>query len=408
MTGGVVEVGPAWVCGQFEASPELICAAIEHVDDELGLLDDQVVSVRDVWNELMRTVIGGDEDAVVLVCPTWWSTARIDLVRTAAHTVVPDVSVHARGPLLADHATRDGTVVVEIAAELIVVVGPGPVTVVPILGGVAAVVDNVCCAVGRPTAVLIDAPAREGGAARLGEAIAGQLRGMGIAVSWADTDAALRAATSVQSREAVCAERPLPSHGLPAAAVAAGVVTAVAVVAGLAAMGDGQPAGTRLLVEGRISVEVPTDWPVRRITSGPGSARLQLVSPSNEQVALHLTQSIAASGVDLVATGESLRAALAAESSDVFIDFNPSDVRVGRPAVTYREVRGDRQVAWTVLADGRVRIAIGCQSPAARVDLVHQVCDRAVDSARATRSDSAEPNRRRPRRNRHSQQKGHP
>lgn len=408
MTGGVVEVGPARVRGSFEAAPELICAAIEHIDDELGLLDDQAVSVREVWNELMRTVIGADGVAVVLVCPTWWSTARIDLVRSAAHTVALDVSVHARGPLLADRAPVDGTVVVEIADELIAVVGGGPLTVVPILGDVEAVAGNVCCAVGRPTAVLIDAPDSVDGTVRLGDAIAEQLAASGVAVSWADPDAVFSAAASVHCRRAVRDERPTSVHGFRAAPVAAGVVTAVAVVAGLVVGGGKEPAATRLLVEGRISVEVPTDWPVRRITAGPGSARLQLVSPSNDAVALHLTQSIAAAGVNLATTAESLRAALAVESSDVFVDFTPSDVRVGRPAVTYREVRGERQVAWTVLADGHVRIAIGCQSPAARVDLVRQVCDRAVDSARATRSDSAEPNRRRGRRNRHSQQKGHP
>ncbi|HEX2213764.1 MAG TPA: type VII secretion-associated protein, partial [Mycobacterium sp.] len=113
-----------------------------------------------------------------------------------------------------------------------------------------------------------------------------------------------------------------------------------------------------------------------------GSARLQLVSPSQREVALHVTQSAGTPDQDF-ATAESLRAALSNEPDGVFVDFNASDVRAGRPAVTYREIRPHRHVAWAVLVDGGVRIAIGCQSAPARGDLVRDVCDRAIRSAHA-------------------------
>jgi type VII secretion-associated protein (TIGR03931 family) len=51
--------------------------------------------------------------------------------------------------------------------------------------------------------------------------------------------------------------------------------------------------------------------------------------------------------------------------------------------VTYREVRQDREIAWVVLVDKTVRIAIGCQSPRGHEQLVREACDRAVGSAHA-------------------------
>ena len=76
-----------------------------------------------------------------------------------------------------------------------------------------------------------------------------------------------------------------------------------------------------------------------------------------------------------VPSAEQVRAALDAEPPDVFVDFNPADQRSGRPAVTYREIRPGREIAWTVLLSGRVRIAIGCQrAPGA--------CAEAIASAR--------------------------
>jgi type VII secretion-associated protein (TIGR03931 family) len=51
--------------------------------------------------------------------------------------------------------------------------------------------------------------------------------------------------------------------------------------------------------------------------------------------------------------------------------------------VTYREVRAEHEVAWTVLADDGIRIAIGCQSGPHREHLVRDACDQAIQSAHA-------------------------
>ena len=80
---------------------------------------------------------------------------------------------------------------------------------------------------------------------------------------------------------------------------------------------------------------------------------------------------------------ESLRQALSEQPPGVFVDFNPADRRADKPAVTYREVRRDHHIAWAVLIDDDVRIAIGCQSAPGREPLVRDACDQAVRSAHA-------------------------
>lgn len=384
MSQAVVEVGPAGVCGPSDAPAELVCAAMECVDDEVGLLGERAVSATELWADLMRAVAGRGHDAVVLVCPTWWSAARVERARAAAARLGLQVAVQSRGPLLADNAPRQDVTVVEIAADVIAVTGYGTGAVIPIVGGTGAVGAKVRAAVGNPVMALIDAPAAVDGARSLGDAIADRLRQSGIAVGWADDDAVRRAASAALPRRPATDECRSPAHRMRKASAVAGMASTVAVCVGFALWDVTEEIdATRWLVEGRVGVLVPADWPLRRITSGPGSARLQLDSPSDGDVALHLTQSVGTVQADLVHTAESLRAALTGESDDVFVDFRASDVRVGRPAVTYREVRRDRHVAWTVLVDRSVRIAVGCQSPPERDDLVREACDQAVGSAHA-------------------------
>jgi type VII secretion-associated protein (TIGR03931 family) len=139
---------------------------------------------------------------------------------------------------------------------------------------------------------------------------------------------------------------------------------------------------TTFAVEGRVSLEVPAQWPMRRVVAGPGSARLQITSPTDPEVALHVTQSrVALSSLD--ATAEFLKDAIDAAPAGVFVDFNPSDRSAARPAVTYREVRSGHDIRWTVWVDKAVRISIGCQSRSGHDDVVRQECDLAVRSARA-------------------------
>ena len=138
---------------------------------------------------------------------------------------------------------------------------------------------------------------------------------------------------------------------------------------------------TTFAVEGHVALEVPAQWPMRRVVAGPGSARLQITSPTDPEVALHVTQSrVALSSLD--ATAEFLKSAIDAAPAGVFVDFNPSDRSAGRPAVTYREVRAGHDIRWAVWVDKAVRISIGCQSRSGHGDVVRQECDLAVRSAR--------------------------
>jgi type VII secretion-associated protein (TIGR03931 family) len=219
--------------------------------------------------------------------------------------------------------------------------------------------------------------------------IAGGLETIGATVVLVD-DARLRelAAAAVPSDEAACespsAEAAGSRRGHRIIAVVILLVTAVLGVGALrhhpAAPVDRAP--TTFLVEGRVAVEVPAQWPVQRVIAGPGSARVQVTSPSDPEVALHVTQSrVAAATLD--DTAESLKHAIDAEPPGVFVDFNPAGRSAGRSAVTYREVRAGHDIRWTVLLDGGVRISIGCQSRSGHDNAIREVCDQAVRSARA-------------------------
>jgi type VII secretion-associated protein (TIGR03931 family) len=139
---------------------------------------------------------------------------------------------------------------------------------------------------------------------------------------------------------------------------------------------------TTFLVEGRVAVSVPAQWRVQRVVGGPGSARVQVTSPSDPEVALLVTQSPVAHET-LTAAAESLKRAIDAEPLGVFVDFSPSGRSAGRPAVTYREVRTGHEIRWTVLLDGPVRISIGCQSRTGGAAAILDVCEQAVRSAHA-------------------------
>ena len=83
-----------------------------------------------------------------------------------------------------------------------------------------------------------------------------------------------------------------------------------------------------LLVEGRVAVKVPAQWAVRRITSGPGSARVQVMAPDDANAVL-ITQSQVRRGETLSATAATLRTALDDQQAGVFDQFNPDDRRAG-------------------------------------------------------------------------------
>ena len=171
-------------------------------------------------------------------------------------------------------------------------------------------------------------------------------------------------------------------------AVVAGAAVAVVMCAVGVATENPRPStaagpsdATTELVEGRITVRVPAHWNVARVTAGPGSRRVQVTAGGDHYAALHITQSYVP-GESLGATAELLQRELDRQPPGVFTDFRARDQRAGRAVVSYREVRGAREIGWVVLVDGATRIAIGCQGAAGSSDTVDEACDGAVRSAR--------------------------
>jgi type VII secretion-associated protein (TIGR03931 family) len=376
----VVVVGPADVIGIREVDAELVQAAFEAIDDAVALVDDRVVPVEQLWCEVMEAAIGPDARAVTLVCPTWWRPSSTDLVRSSVRAVGhldANVVLLRRAEVL---RSDQSTVVVEIAPDFVVVHAPGVErAVVPRIDDLRTVVAAVVTRVGDADAVTIDLPCGVAGAKRLSDDLARALRSRGSEVSLADDRTVLRAAR---------VDRP-PRRALmrivqPRAAVlaAAGVVVS-ALVAAAAGSGsedtDPATAATTWLVEARVAVEVPAGWHIERITSGPGSARVQVVSPTDPHVAIHVTQSAGQESLD--AAAELLRRALGEQPDGVFVDFTAADRRAEKTVITYREIRADHHVDWVVLLERGVRIAIGCQHAPDRPP-PERICEQAIRSAR--------------------------
>ncbi|OBA89380.1 type VII secretion-associated protein [Mycolicibacterium elephantis] len=389
MTESVVEVGPAGISGVNDAPPEWIATALECIDDTLALLDERLVSVQELWQDVMRLVAGGGCETLIAVCPTWWPPSRTDRVHEAAQTVATTVVLRQRTAVLRRSAAPRRVAVVELADDFVVVTPPDVrATVIARQGDATMVADAVVSAVGISPVALIDAPTGVADADRTAALIADRLRGNEIEVLFADEYAVRRAASRSPQNVEVTPRVGIRRRNHRAAAAVVGAVSAAAVALGGIAVHSGTNGDSRtttVLVEGRVGMVVPADWPVRHVTSGPGSARLQLTSPSHEGLALHLTQSTAGPHDGLTGAANSLRAALDTENDGAFVDFNAAGQRAGRDAVTYREVRPAHAVAWAVLVDGAVRIAIGCQSPAGAEHLVREVCDQAIRSAHAVR-----------------------
>lgn len=381
MTRRIVEVGPGTVRGPCEAAPELVATALECIEDDIALVDDQPVAVAALWREVFRSVLTDGRDGTVLVCPTWWPQPWIDRVRDAAAIGSTNTVVLQRSQVLAEDVPGVPTVV-EIAAEFVVIARAGRVIAAePRIGGPADIARSVAEGVGRVTAAVLDAPVGVDNAVELARAIAECLRGDGVAVTTAHPDRVLAPVRG----EAV---RPvdLPARGSGGLVLGAVVVTVALVCVGLGVKfgmtGSEAPAvPMTLLVEGRLAVQIPAQWTTQRVTAGPGSARVQVTAPDNMTV-IHVTQARVRKGEMLSATAAALRRALDDEETGVFSEFNPDDRRADRPAATYREVRGQRRIEWAVFVDDSLRIAIGCQS-AGDEHAARDVCEQAIRSARA-------------------------
>jgi type VII secretion-associated protein (TIGR03931 family) len=383
---------------------ETVRGALGAIDDRVALVDGRPVTVHSLWCAVLRSVICTHRNGLVVVHPSWWASARVDVVTAAAKTVADDVLARPRSWLLTRASDAEATVLVEIAERLVVITGLR-VVAIPRSAEPHAVAAEVATVVGGMTrdttaAAVVDAPSSVAGAPALAASIAETVRSGGRAVLEIG-DARLR--RLAESALPVSSEPSEPRLTAGAGGgrsraraatrfggAAVGLTVLSLAVSGVATEGrhgasppaQVQMVPTTFLVEGRVALTVPANWPAQRVVTGPGSARVQVTSPSDPEVALHVTQSPVV-GETLSGTAERLKRAIDAEPAGVFVDFNPSGTSVGRPAVTYREVRTNHHVLWTVLLDGPVRISVGCQSRPGGEDAVRDACEQAVRSAHA-------------------------
>jgi type VII secretion-associated protein (TIGR03931 family) len=390
----IVEVGPNAIrrlcCGGATvADSEEQRAAFEHIDDPVTLVDFRPVTVESVWRSVLSAVDCGTADEVIVVHPSWWAPDRVDVVGTAADVFAGDVALRPRSWLLA-HASPDkselATLVVEIADDLVAVTGAAMAAQTrhrderDVVDGVVRGV-MVSDSVDR---VIIDAPRTVPGARGLSALMARELHKSGCSAAVVEVDdISLRrlagAVVPAQSRASDSNGKSVSKLALVLPVI--GVAISAAIVMRQAAPRD-EAIPTTYVVEGHVALKVPAQWPMRRVVAGPGSARVQITSPSDPEVALHVTQSrVALPSLD--ATAEFLKGAIDAAPAGVFVDFNPAGRRADRPAVTYREVRSGHDIRWTVWVDKTVRISIGCQSRPDHDEAVDRECEVAVRSARA-------------------------
>lgn len=383
-----------------DAKSEIRHAALNAIDDQVALVDGLPVAVDRLWRSGLRSLDcanPGARGAIRIVHPSWWPSSRVDVVAAAAAAVSDDVRVHPRSWLVRRVSKAEPEVpVVEIAERLVAIVGDDLVAVArsaepqAVAEEVVGLVAEMTC--GATATVLIDVPDSVTGARELATLLAGGLRGRGHKIVRVDDARLSRLALSATS-DIMLPPRPgddarrVGSRVRLVGGLAAATVVLAATVPAIAAGGHRgvapvAAASTTFLVEGRVALTVPANWTRQRVIAGPGSARVQVTSQTDPEVALHVTQSPIPAET-LSATADRLKHAIDSEPAGVFVDFNPSGVTAGRPAVTYREVRAGHHVRWTVVVDGSVRISIGCQSRPGGEDAVRGACEEAVRSAHA-------------------------
>ncbi|WP_421841900.1 type VII secretion-associated protein [Mycobacterium sp.] len=409
----LIEAGPGVIrrlCSRAEAvaDAEVSEGALGAIDDSAALVAERPVAIDSLWSSALRSVLCGTPDGLktlVVVHPSWWPASRVGVVTAAARALSDDphdVVARPRSWLLAQATPQTPaalTVVVEITERLVVVAGLD-VVAVPRATEYRPVADEVALIVGKMVAgtaavVLIDVPCGVADAPALATLIGDSVRKSGSCPTVVEIDGARLAqlarvavsgladsGESSSASTAVVRSRARAVASLGVAGVALAALTIL--VVGNHHQRFTDPAPTTFLVEGRIAMTVPSNWSTQRVVAGPGSARVQLTSPSDPEVALHLTQALVADETLARAAGR-LKRAIAAQPPGVFVDFDPAGISAGRPAVTYREVRPGHQVRWTVLLDGAIQISIGCQSRAGIDDIVRDVCERAVRSAHVVR-----------------------
>jgi len=371
----VLEIGPATVRtlgGRSGNRPDAatVAAALDGIDDPIALLDARPVEVWNLWRVLIASILGECRGPVVVLHPSWWSAARLDRVVEAVAATGGRVVTMSRSELII--SDRPAGAVIELAAELVAVCSGSSVRVLDRSDGES--VADVAAELAGTDEVLLDAGVADW--AQSAEEIRQALWQRGVVAR--DVDIAAVAASAFPTRR----RPPRPVKAFVAASAALLALAGGVTVAGQT--NDSAPAPdaqAESLVEGRITVAIPSRWIVERVTGGPGSRRVQVHSPADADLALHITQSYAPE-TTLVQAAEVLGRALADQEPGVFLDFSPAGSVAGRPAVTYREVRTGRVIHWSVVLAGSTWIGIGCQSAPGREEGIRGACERAVGSAR--------------------------
>ena len=385
-----IEVGPATVralrggSGRKPAE-SLVSAALDWIDDEVGLFDERPVAVADLWHALMSSILGESRGPVQVIHPSWWPRARIDRVVRA--TPARDVRAVSRsGLVIAD--CRAGPVI-EITAEFVAVCG----AVVRVFGGgdVGPVVDAAAEAAEADgcTGVFLDGASGLVGSSQAADDIRAALSDRGLAVRDVDIAATVVAAHPTSSRHVRGLVPVLLAMLVLLITLGGAAVTTRWRHGGIDTPGGTEtPTGTETpaaasvsLVEGRITVAIPPDWSVERITSGPGSRRVEVTSPIDPDIVVHITSSYAPE-TTLADAAEVLGKAVTDQEPGVFVAFRPAAEVAGRPAITYREIRAGRVIDWSVVLAGATRISIGCQSAPGAEHAVRGPCEQAVRTAR--------------------------
>ena len=406
MRAHIIEVGPNAVrrlcCGGATvADNEAESVAFEHIDDPVTLIDLRPVTVESLWCSVLAAVDCGTAEGVIVVHPSWWAPERVDVVGAAAQVLIGPTVLRSRSWLLT-HASQaksgPATLVVEIADDLVALSGAA-VAAQTRHRDQQAVADAVAHSILTMVSdtvdmVVIDAPRTVRGARGLSALIARELQNSGGTVPALEVDdiglrklageiVPLDSCAHTTSRKAFPGN---PRRSLRRLVLVLAVISVVVgvgtVIRHASPRGRDDSIPTTYVVEGRVALMVPAQWPMSRVVTGPGSARVQITSPSDPEVALHVTQSrVALPSLD--ATAEFLKSAIDAEPAGVFVDFNPTGHSADRLAVTYREIRSGHDIRWTVWVDNAVRISIGCQSRQGHDEAVDQECEVAVRSARA-------------------------
>jgi len=380
----VVEVGPASVRvlgGPSAGEPDeaMVSAVLDGIDDAVALFDERPVVVAELVRAVMSSILVASPGPVVIVHPSWWSRARIDLVVQSSGAARKVVALSRSEVVRA--AGHAGTLI-EIAGEFVAVAGPG----LRVFGrGNIESIAAAAAEVGRSGDVLLDAPAAIPGSAQTAEQLRVALAARGRSARDVDVAALADAAPSRRRvggpvAALLAASLVLAALGLPDGRELGLPDGRERVATPRPEVGAPDPAAVSL-VEGRIVVAVPLHWHVERVRSGSRSRRVQVGSPVDPDIALHITASYAPDST-LEQAAEVLGDAVADQTPGVFVGFRPAVEVAGRPAVTYREVRVGRVVDWSVVLSGSTRIGIGCQSAPDRTEVVRAVCEQAIRTAR--------------------------